>query len=80
MFLPQQFRIGFGFLLQRFELVIVGFEFVNLLLQLYDSVLEDVERRRSGGSLFEALLKPLTDAVHDLCDAVQLELTSEMKK
>ena len=72
MFLPQRFRIGHGFLSQGFELVIVGFELLNLLLQLYDSILQCVECRGGVGGVVELVLESLGDFVHDLGDPTQL--------
>lgn len=72
MFPLHQFCIGHGFLFQSFELIIVGCEFVDLLLQLHDSILQSVECWGSDGGVVETLLKSLSDTVHDLGDTVQL--------
>ena len=72
MFPLQGFRIRHGFLFQRFELIIVGFEFLNLLLQLYDPILQRVECGGGVGGMVEAMLESLSDPVHDLGDPVQL--------
>jgi len=72
MFLLQRSRIGHGFLFQGLELGIVGFEFLNLLLQLYDSILQRVEGRGSTGCVVKTVLESLSDSVYDLGDPVQL--------
>ena len=61
-----------GFLSQGFELIIVGFEFLDLLLQLYDSILQRIECGGSIGCVVETVLESLGDPVHDLGDSVQL--------
>ena len=79
MFLLQRFRIGHGFLSQGFELIVIGFEFLNLLLQLYDSILQRIECGGGVGCLLETALESLSDPVHGLGDSVQLVQCRLMK-